>query len=91
MSVDSKIERLIEEFSINPKALKTLALASGAGALGAGLDLYLSGHTDIKDFIKPMSAWGASGLAGGLVSMNKDDPKSTIKGKDIDEQYYTKV
>ncbi len=63
---------LIEESKIDPKVLKSLLIASGAGALGAGLDLYLSGHTDIKDFIKPMSAWGAAGLAGGVGSLTKD-------------------
>ncbi len=66
-----KDRHLIEE-TIDPKILKSLIIATGAGALGAGLDLYLSGHTDIKDFIKPMSAWGAAGLAGGVGSMEKN-------------------
>lgn len=69
-SVLDKIDLLIEDVNFDPKAIKAMLLASGAGALGAGLDLYFSGHTDLGDFIKPMSAWGASGLAGSLATMN---------------------
>ncbi len=58
--------KYLEESKIDPKVLKSLLIASGAGALGAGLDLYLSGHTDLQDFIKPMSAWGAAGAAGAV-------------------------
>ncbi len=74
-------ERILEESKIDPKVLKSLLIASGAGALGAGLDLYLSGHTDVQDFIKPMSAWGAAGLAGGIGATEDDKETKEIKGK----------
>ncbi len=80
--VENKIGLLIEGFKIDPKVLKGLLIASGAGALGAGLDLYLGGHTDLKDFVKPMTAWGAAGLAGGVGALDKTDDK-TEKNKEI--------
>ncbi len=80
MSLDLKIERLLEQSKMDPKILNTL-IASAGGALGAGLDLYLSGHTDISDFIKPMTAWGTGGALGSLSMNSKKEEKEEKEDK----------
>ncbi len=67
---------LEEEVKFSPGALKTMLIASAGGALGAGLDLYLNGHVDPGDFVKPMSAWAAGGALGGLSLRNDEDEEN---------------
>ncbi len=70
-----KIEALVGEGRLDPKILKTAALAGAGGMLGAGLDLYLSGHVDLDDFLKPMGAWGLGGALGALGSADPEENK----------------
>lgn len=75
-----KIELLIEnEFTDKVKpsketsdGMKALGLASLSGLIGAGIDTYLSGTTDIKDFVKPMAAWGAGGSLAHILTSKKN-------------------
>ncbi len=76
-----KIAALVEKGRLDPKVLKTAALAGAGGMLGAGLDLYLSGHVDLGDFVKPMGAWGLGGALGALGSAEAEN-KNIRKNND---------
>ncbi len=85
-SVENKIGLLIEGFKIDPNKAKAASLAGLGGMVGAGLDLYLSGHVDASDFTKPMAAWGLGGAIGGLgLGDEKDEIKSKSKNKKLRE------
>jgi len=64
------------------KKIKAGAIAAGGGALGAGLDLALGGHTALDDYFKPMLAWGAGGLAGSMTGGEEAKDASDDKSED---------
>jgi hypothetical protein len=73
----NKIDKLLEE-SITSKS-KTAIAAALAGMLGAGLDVYFNGGQHMKDFVKPLTAWGLGGALGGIL---QPDDKENKKNKD---------
>jgi hypothetical protein len=62
-------ERHLEEVS-----LKAAGIAGLGGILGAGLDVYFNGGQHLKDFAKPVAAWGLGGALSGLLQ-NDGTPK----------------
>ena len=69
-------ERHLEEVS-----LKAAGIAGLGGMLGAGLDVYFNGGQHLKDFARPIAAWGLGGALSGLLQ-NDEKPK-VKKGKEI--------
>jgi hypothetical protein len=68
-------ERHLEEVS-----LKAAGIASLGGMLGAGLDVYFNGGQHLKDFVKPVAAWGLGGALGGF--LQDGNPIKEIKNKE---------
>jgi hypothetical protein len=70
----NKIDALLEE-ALSTK-MKTAGAAGLAGMLGAGLDVYFNGGQHLKDFIKPLAAWGIGGALGGALQPgDNENPK----------------
>ncbi len=81
MSVESKINKLIEE-SLSDKTKKRLKAAGIGvlgGAAGAGLDLYFTGGRNISEYVKPVMAWGAGGALSGALQDASDDKDKEAK------------
>jgi hypothetical protein len=71
-------KRHLEEVS-----LKAAGIAGLGGMLGAGLDVYFSGGQHLKDFAKPLAAWGLGGALSGLLQSDNTPKPELKKSKEI--------
>jgi hypothetical protein len=69
-NAEKKIDALLEEALSNK--WKAAGAAGLAGMVGAGLDAYFNGGRNIKEFIKPLTAWGLGGVIGGMLQPDDD-------------------
>ena len=84
---EQKIDKILEEaLSQAARGLGKAGLIAGIGGLaGAGLDVYFNGGRNLKEFAKPLAAWGLGGAAAGLLNKATDTDRNDLK-KEIKEE-----